>query len=459
MNYRYLLSFVVLLCFFLCYLKPADARNKPVKLPGLELVNDKHLVSNVGIGPDPAVQHYGYITVNGSYENGAHLFFWMFESRNNPKTDPLIVWLTGGPGCSSLMALFYENGPFTIDNMTLVLNPYSWNSFANIIFVDQPVGTGFSYADYVLDYVVDEDQIAQDMYVFLEEFFQLYPQYQPLDFYLLGESYAGHYVPAIAYRVQQGNINKNGPYIINLDGIGIGNGWVDPYAQYPAYADFAKENDIITEAEYLVAQAAWVACKELLDDQDWLEAFETCQLMVEGILADMGLHLGYVPNPYNYEIACDNPPLCYDFSDLTTYLNQQSVQTALGVTGHEWTDCNMEVHTLLLGDWMQNLEVNVPSLLQGKIRVLVYSGMLDYICNWIGGDYWTSQMVWSGQQGFNAINETVWQVDNTNAGFVKSYQGLTFLKVANAGHMVPMDQPKNALAMLKTFLSNGPWTS
>jgi len=448
---------VLLFCVLVCLSLGECARNKKIRFPGLTLVDNKHWISNVGIGPDPAVQHYGYLTVNGSYDNGAHLFFWMFESRQNPKSDPFIVWLTGGPGCSSEMALFYENGPFTIDNTTLVLNPYSWNSFANIMFVDQPVGTGYSYADSTFDYVVDEDQIAQDMYIFLEEFFKLFPQYLDLDFYLIGESYAGHYVPAIAYRVQQGNLHHDGPEQINLQGIGIGNGWVDPELQYPAYADFAKENNVISEAEYLIAEAAWTGCKGLIDNQDWLEAFEACQVMVEGILVDMGLHLGYDPNPYDYLIPCANPPLCYDFSSLTTYLNSQSVQTALGVVGHEWTDCNMEVHTLLLGDWMQNLETNIPSLLEGKVRVLVYSGMLDYICNWIGGDYWTSGMVWSGQTGFNAVNETTWTVDNTPAGFVKSYQGLTFLKVSNAGHMVPMDQPKNALAMLNTFLNNGAW--
>jgi cathepsin A (carboxypeptidase C) len=87
----------------------------------------------------------GYYTVEEKLNK--NYFYWLFESRSNPSTDPLIMWLTGGPGCSSQLALLSENGPcsVTADGMSTVNNPFSWNTNANIMWVDQPAGVGYSY--------------------------------------------------------------------------------------------------------------------------------------------------------------------------------------------------------------------------------------------------------------------------------------------------------------------------
>jgi len=367
------------------------------------------------------------------------------------------VWLTGGPGCSSELALFYENGPYHINkDLSLKINPYSWNAFANVIFVDQPVGTGFSYADYIEDYVTNEKQVAQDMFVFMQQFFIQYPQYAKLDFFILGESYAGHYVPAISYRIQQGNKRKEGQHI-NLKGLAIGNGWVDPLRQYPGYPNYAYSNGLIDYVEYLADNLASSYCQQLIRGGALLEALEACSLMMESVLAEMGVTLGYYPNPYDYTIECAVPPLCYDFSLMDQFLAQPKVLKALGVSPNaDYSDCNQIVHTLMLEDWMANLDVVIPSLLS-EYRVLVYSGELDFICNWMGGYAWASQLKWNGQQQFNQTAWKNWMVGGKAAGTSKTSLNLTFLKVANAGHMVPMDQPLNALDMLKRFLKNNPF--
>merc|ERR1719359_23928 len=91
-------------------------------------------------------QHHGYFKVSKKKaRNPKNYFYWFFESRKSPKHAPLVLWLTGGPGCSSEIALFTENGPcqVTKDGRTTRVNPYSWNRKANIVFVDQPAGTGF----------------------------------------------------------------------------------------------------------------------------------------------------------------------------------------------------------------------------------------------------------------------------------------------------------------------------
>jgi len=402
--------------------------------------------------PNNITQHSGYITVNGTYENGVHLFYWMFESQNSPKSDPLVIWLTGGPGCSSEIALFYENGPYSInDDLSLKINPYSWNTFANLLYVDQPVGTGFSYADHVEDYVVDETQIANDMYTFLLEFFQMYPQYAELDFYITGESYAGHYIPAIAYRIVTGNQNDT-KFQIKLKGVAIGNGWVDPLIQYGAYADYMYDNGMIGEITWGAMQPLYETCKLLIESGVWELAMTDCNLIIAAIRLAAGNF-----NVYDIRANCTYFPLCYDFSNADKFLAQSWVQKALGISPNsDWSECNYEVHTLLLGDWVSNLDVHIPYLLeQPGFQVLVYSGMDDFVCNWFGGQRWTNALPWSGQSEFQNATVTDWNVGGQLAGKYQTYEGFTFLAVANAGHMVPMNQPANALAMLKSFLNGG----
>lgn len=143
-------------------------------------------------------------------------FYWFFESRSAPSTDPLVLWMTGGPGCSSEVALFGENGPCSVnkEGTDTVTNPYSWNTAANILYIDQPTGTGFSYGT-GLD--SNEVQVSEDMYDFLQQFLQGHPQYAKLPFFAFGESYAGHYIPAVTHRIWLNNQNlPAGAIHINL---------------------------------------------------------------------------------------------------------------------------------------------------------------------------------------------------------------------------------------------------
>ena len=143
---------------------------------------------------DPGVKQYsGYIDLT---TGAKHLFYWAFESRNDPATDPVILWMTGGPGCSSAVALFGENGPCKVnaDGTATKLNPYSWNRNATLIYVDQPAGTGFSYG--AKD--ATEAGVARDMVDFLVQWFRTHGKFSDHDLYVTGESYAGHYVPAVS---------------------------------------------------------------------------------------------------------------------------------------------------------------------------------------------------------------------------------------------------------------------
>jgi len=382
-------------------------------------------------------------------------------SRTAPSTAPFILWLTGGPGCSSMLALFYENGPYIINkDLSLKLNPYSWNAAANVLWLDQPVGTGFSYADHFSDYVTNEKMIAEDVYEFLQGFFKKHPQYNR-KVNIIGESYGGHYIPALGARIVAGNQHlAPGDKHIDFAGMAIGNGWVDPEIQYSAYADLlyeAKLLDIVSTTTY--DDVAYPACKLLIETSPWLAAFEECSLGMEAVLLDAEAQSGRSINVYDVTIPCAVEPLCYDFSLADKLFAEPAVLKSLGVSPKaDYSDCNMEVHTLLLGDWIGNFAIDVPIVLAQKIPVLIYEGTNDWICNWIGAHRWTEALTWPGQSGFQKTNLTDWKLSTGQvAGEVKTSDGFTFLKVFNAGHMVPLDQPAAALDMVRTFIFGKPW--
>ncbi|KAE9617522.1 putative carboxypeptidase C [Lupinus albus] len=410
----------------------------------------------VGSDPDSGVtvedlgHHAGYYPIQHSY--AARMFYFFFESRKQKEDHPVVIWLTGGPGCSSELALFYENGPFKVtDNLSLVWNEYGWDKESNLLYVDQPTGTGFSYSTDSRDIRHDEEGVSNDLYDFLQAFFAEHPQYAKNDFFITGESYAGHYIPAFAARIHRGNKANEGIHV-NLKGFAIGNGLTDPAIQYKAYADYALEMGIIKKGTHdrlniLLVPACESAIK--LCGTVGKAACAPALVLCNAIFNDIMLHAGDT-NYYDIRKKCEGS-LCYDFSNMEKFLNQKSVRESLGVGKIHFVSCSTEVHMALLLDWMRNLEVGIPALLEDGINLLVYAGEYDLICNWLGNSRWVHAMEWSGRKEFGASPEVPFVVNGSEAGLLKNYGPLSFLKVHDAGHMVPMDQPKAALEMLKKW--------
>jgi len=163
-------------------------------------------------------------------------------------------------------------------------------------------------------------------------------------------------------------------------------------------------------------------------------------------------------NPYYYTQPCNYPPLCYDFTTTTNLLNNAAVQKALGVSTIQWQTCVSNVYEYLEDDWAQNLALAIPAILGANVRVLIYEGLLDWICNSYGVGNWTVALQWPGQSGFQKAPLVPWHVNGTTAGYVRTYSNFTYLSVEGAGHMVPHDQPVNSLSMLRSFLSNQPFS-
>merc|ERR1712223_1053436 len=315
---------------------------------------------------DPDVQQYsGHINFSGSGGEKSY-FFWLLESRSNPVTDPLVVWLSGGPGCSSQLALFGENG------------------------------------------------VQIDFYAFLQEFYKHLPQYKNNSLYITGESYAGHYVPAISHHIWEMNKEAAEDAKIPLKGLAIGNGLTNTEIQYTAYPDMALDG---------------------------------------GKSEGGSLKEGVITNQYVQAIMrAAVPPLCYDFSNIDTYLNRDDVKETLGAT-KRWSDCNMVVNKLFMADFMKSFHHVIPDMLHDGLEVLLYAGDVDYICNWLGNKKWAKALEWDGKDEFNLAEDKPWYLTTgENMGRIRSHNNFKFLQVYDAGHMVPMDQPQAAVEMLNSWL-------
>ncbi|CAG8647835.1 3392_t:CDS:2 [Acaulospora morrowiae] len=415
---------------------------------------------------DPSVKQYsGYLDAG----NNKHFFFWFFESRNKPETDPIVLWLNGGPGCSSLTGLYFELGPCMVneEGTDTIFNPYSWNSNASVIFLDQPTNVGYSYGSGVSNTL----SAAVDVYAFLQIFFKEFSQYSGLDFHIAGESYAGHYIPAIAAEINNNNkgtsswILKTKPKNlrhVKLESILIGNGLVDPLVQYEFYPDMACNSSydpVLDEATCDRMRKAYPRCARSIqrcyDNPNMFNcvpATMSCNREMIMPYQQTGM------NVYDVRKKCDGGNLCYPILEaIEKYSNREEVKKALGVNPRiEYKSCNMDINFkfMMAGDWMRPYHRLIPPLMENNIRVLIYAGDADYICNWIGNEAWVKELQWPGKNGFNAVDVKPWLTygDSLHAGDIRTYKELTFLRVFEAGHMVPYDQPRPSLDFFNRWL-------
>ncbi|CAK9441258.1 uncharacterized protein LODBEIA_P51270 [Lodderomyces beijingensis] len=417
-------------------------------------------INQLGLENPKLKQEAGFLTT----PTNENLFYWFFESRNNPQVDPLILWLTGGPGCSSSYGLFFELGPssITTSNSTTTpgkleprYNPYSWNSNASIIFLDQPTYTGFSHGGIP---ALNTDAAAELIYHFLQAWFEQNPDFQNRDFHIAGESYAGHYIPRLAHVITNKQQQQQQPRF-KLTSVLIGNGIIDPLIQIGAYIPMAcgqggfapllNESDCAAmEAKYHQFQKFDRACYLL---QDWASCVVARQLgkQVGEPFNKLGL------NPYDIRKNCvANTSDCYAESQpIDVYLNQHQIKKRLDIPpGVDFQMCRDDVAIPfeIWGDNMRPSQQYVRQLLQSDIPVLIYSGDKDFVCGWVG----LLQVCNELHYGEFAHAETrPWRIGAEAVGQVKNFDKLTFVRVFDAGHMVPFDQPRAALDLVNRWIA------
>lgn len=165
----------------------------------------------------------GYLTVSETKQ----LHYVFLESKHDPQNDPVVIWMNGGPGCSSLLAMFQENGPFLVDDQldpVFQENDYSWYNNANMLYIESPAGVGYSINKDEKPTFNDTNQ-SEDLIIAVLDWFKKYPEYKKNQLFISGESYAGIYVPFLGWQINEYNKKQTVEADkVNLVGLLVGNG-------------------------------------------------------------------------------------------------------------------------------------------------------------------------------------------------------------------------------------------
>jgi len=398
-----------------------------------------------------------------------HLFFYFFESRNDPDKDDVIFWTNGGPGCSSSLGLLMELGPCRVTNTTGDPEFFkeSWNTNANVFFVDQPTGVGFSYAEYGQS-VSTSEEAAGDIARFIAIFFANFHAFQGRALHMAGESYGGRYIPLFASAVYDQNalLVEKGLTPINLTSAIIGNGITDPFTMQDGYYNLTCTSSTVPPVldisscvrmkKALPRCKKWLkdACIDMYDEMNCGAASDFCSNELSNPYIATGL------NYYDITRPCGDPAsLCYPvITTISRFLDRPDIREKLGVDLHvpkPFSACSDTVGSAFSAtrDGLHSSMDYVAALLERRVRVLIYVGTYDWICNWIGNERWTLELEWHGQADFVTLPLREWHVDGHVAGKTRSAHGFTFATVDAAGHMVPHDKPKEALALINRWLA------
>lgn len=407
-------------------------------------------------------QFSGYVTVNE--KSGRSLFYWLTEAVDHPSTKPIVLWLNGGPGCSSIaFGMAEEIGPFHVnkDGKTLFSNPYSWNQVANLLFLDSPVGVGYSYSNTSSDHLNNGDKrTAEDSLQFLLNWFERFPQYKGRDFYITGESYAGHYVPQLSQAIVKHNLEKKAKSI-NLKGYMVGNALTDDFHDHFGLFQFMWSAGLISDQSYKKLNL-------FCDFQSFVHTSEQCDKVLDIAQKEFGNI-----DPYSiFTPSCtgnlseSNEKLRrrHKFGHIgqkydpctekhsTVYFNLPEVQKALHVhqraAPFKWETCSDEVNLHWKDSPKSMLDV-YHELIRSGLRIWVFSGDTDAVIPVTSTRYTIDALKLPTVTPWHPWYDDEGQV----GGWNQVYEGLNFVTVRGAGHEVPLHKPKLALMLIKSFLS------
>lgn len=406
------------------YVAPTSADDHLVKsLPGLSGYTHKHWA--------------GLLTVDPAHSG--RLFYWLFEPTGAPPEDAdVLIWLNGGPGCSSMDGLFLENGPFRVrEDGTLDVNEHSWNDKAYLLYVDQPVGTGFSYTSQNA-YAKNDEMINAGFYAFLQAFYALHPSLAGRRLFFSGESHAGHYIPSMVAYIRSKNAVPlgAGEVAISVGGMAVGNGWTDPYNQYDV-RDFAWGKSLVGKQQLPTLKALESSCHADLRRGKYSSS--TCFSLLDKVIDASGPP-GQRAIMYDVRRrgkTSDYPP---GKQRVEEYLNRDDVKSAIHSTStpQRFQECADPPYFALSGRDGIGVTGELASSLDAGVPTLYYSGNQDAICNYAGTERLLHALDWTGADDWRAAPRFVWQSHGAPAGFAKAHGPLTFLVVEDAGHMVPM---------------------
>jgi len=414
--------------------------------------------------PLRSAQYSGYLAGSAP---GSRVHYYYVASEGGAPADPVILWLNGGPPCSSLIGAWLEQGPFLMNgDGTISENPGRWNAHAHMLFLESPPGVGFSYRAGSPPYAYDDNSTTAESHAALRSFFAAFPALAGRDLWLSGESYAGVYIPMLAAAVLAAPAG-----IAPLKGVLVGNGAI-------ATGDWYEGGLVQQRAQHahnhgLVSSALWASLGAACGS-NWTLRSPACDALLSDLAAGMG-----PLNTYNIQETCAAgaaqqaallaggagaalatgvDPCSVADAALTAWMNSDAVRAALHVEAAQavvgdWAECaggGSVVYTRLPQDETATV---YPGLL-AKIAVLIYSGDQDECIPYLQDEEWTARMGFAVKSPWRP-----WFLDQQVAGYVTEFDApvrFAFVTVKQAGHTVPASQPARALAMMSRFISGQP---
>ncbi|RDX86935.1 Serine carboxypeptidase-like 50, partial [Mucuna pruriens] len=387
---------------------------------------------------------HGYLPISPT--STSSIFYAFYEAQNSTlplSQTPLLIWLQGGPGCSSMIGNLYELGPWRVtESLTLQPNPGAWNRIFGLLFLDSPIGTGFSVASTTQEIPTDQNAVAKHLFAAITRFIQLDPVFKHRPIYITGESYAGKYVPAIGYYILEKNAQLQVSQRVNLAGVAIGDGLTDPETQVVTHAVNAYYIGLINEKQKNELEKAQLEAVRLAQMGNWSEATDARNALLGTLQIMTGL-----ATLYDYTRKAP-----YQDDLVEQFLNIAEVKKALGVNeSFVYEECSDVVGDALHADVMKSVKYMVEYLVR-RSRVLLYQGQHDLRDGVVQSEAWVKTMKWEGIVEFLNAERNIWKVNGGLAGYVQKWKSLTNVVVLGAGHLLPADQAVNSQAMIEDWV-------
>uniref|UniRef100_A0A1L8EFY1 Retinoid-inducible serine carboxypeptidase n=1 Tax=Haematobia irritans TaxID=7368 RepID=A0A1L8EFY1_HAEIR len=416
------------------------------------------------VGYGPGEQDWGWVDVR----SGAHMFYWLYYTTadvSHYTQRPLAIWLQGGPGASSTgYGNFEELGPMTLEGE---YRNWTWVKDMNVLFIDNPVGSGFSYVDNTKDLTTNNKQIAKDLVEFMKGFYKLHPEFEKVPLHIFCESYGGKMAPEFAlelyYAIQRNELKSN------LKSVALGDPWTSPIDSVLAWAPLLLNMGIIDQDGYENVMVAANKTMDLVEKEQWslatMQWGSTQQVLMR---ESKGVDFYNIEKPtrgdaYSRWLMRNDNHMDQLYRTLVRFdvdenrdqmldnLMRGPVSKALGVPSHiKWGYQSGSTFNQLRGDFMKPVIHVVNELLdKTDLNVAVFSGQLDLICATAGTVNWVEKMRWSYRDEYLQAPRVPISVDRILEGYEKSAGKFTMFWINRAGHMVPADNPAGMSHILK----------
>ncbi|XP_066387759.1 serine carboxypeptidase-like 51 [Miscanthus floridulus] len=429
--------------------------------------------ASITTGTPDGSELWGYVEVRPK----AHLFWWYYKSPQRTSTPsqpwPTVLWLQGGPGASGVgLGNFLEMGPLDVD---LKPRNSTWLQKADLIFVDNPVGTGYSYVEDDSLFVTSDCQQAEDATTLLRALVKEVPTLATSPLFLVAESYGGKYAAtlgaSVARAVRAGELN------VTLGGVALGDSWISPEDFTLSYTplllsvsrlddnagDEANKKaetvkDQIVAAQWAASHRSWASLLDFIDTKSG-------NVDVYNFMLDSGMDPVALVIPVGSSLMSSLQAMKYS----TSHRGQDSQPDSNTIDGimngvikqklkiipknFTWRQQSDSVYHALVNDFMKPRIDEIDELLSYGVNVTVYNGQLDVICSTNGAEAWVQKLKWDGLKSFLSLprQPLYCGASKGTKAFVRSYKNLHFYWILGAGHYVPADQPCIALSMISSI--------